>query len=457
MSYFAHFGRDIHGRRHVNEYPEPLRPGNYATERHRPYPRSLLRFVNSAAARWSRMSGPLVRLDFERLLDAACRRTGLTEFGDPWFKAPLRVLLTALEREANLTFIGRLAMSRDVLRLLSQRLRLIEDRRRDPHIAEQVIRQPIFIVGLPRTGSTFLHNLLAQDPRHRVPFTWEVLFPTPSVSGRHHDAGRLRTTQGLLDAFDRLAPEFKRVHPMKAEWPTECVSIMAYAFASYQFQSTCRLPSYQQWLAQADLTPAYVYHREVLQHMQRRWCGERWVLKAPAHTFALDALSTCYPDARFVQTHRDPVQVIASVASLDAILRQAFSDDVRLQGIGLEAVEQWADAASRVITARDRHLESRFHDVYYPDLVREPIRTVRELYAALGLVWSDEVEARMRHFLAQPQPDGQSAYRPPLNAFGLTSELIVDRFREYCRRFNVTSARGLPSKLERWPEPAASL
>jgi hypothetical protein len=192
--------------------------------------------------------------------------------------------------------------------------------------------------------------------------------------------------------------------------------------------------------------------------MQRRWCGERWVLKAPAHTFALDALSTCYPDACFIQTHRDPVQVLASVARLDAILRKAFSDDVRLDCLGLEAVEQWADAASRVIAARDRHLESRFHDVYYPDLVREPIRTVRELYAGLGLAWSDEVEAPMRHFLTQPQPDSQGACRSSLEAFGLTSELIVDRFREYCRRFNVTSAgRRLSSTVERRPEPAASL
>ena len=378
-------------------------------------------------------------MNFEQVLETARRQTGLEEYGDPWFYEPLRTLLNAFDTEANLTFIGRLAMRYDVLRLLSNRLRLVEDRRRHPEIAAQPIRQPIFIVGLPRTGSTLLHNLLGQDPRNRVPFTWEVMFPSPLSAGdRHHDSPHIGATQKLLDAFDRLAPEFKHVHPMRADLPTECVSIMTHVFASYQFQTTCHLPSYQQWLAHVDLRPAYAFHREVLQHLQWRHRGERWVLKAPAHSFSLEALIACYPDARFIQTHRDPVQVIGSVGSLDAILRGAFSDDIRLERIGSEAVEQWAEAASRVIAARDHDLEDRFHDVYYSDLVREPVETVRRLYARLGFAWSKEVEARMRRFLVDDQREANGVHQYSLAQFGLTPDMIADRFHHYYRRFKLT-------------------
>ncbi len=403
------------------------------------------------------MRGPLVRMGFEQVLETACRQTGLREFGDPRFYEPLRILLNAFDTEANLTFIGRLAMRHDVLRLLSNRLRLIEDRRRYPEIAAQPIRQPIFIVGLPRTGSTLLHNLLGQDPRNRVPFTWEVMFPSPPpLSDRNHDSPRIGATQKLLDAFDRLVPEFKRVHPMRADLPTECVSIMTHAFASYQFQTSCHIPSYQQWLAHADLRPAYECHREVLQHLQWRCRGERWVLKAPAHTFELEALIACYPDARFIQTHRDPIQVIGSVSSLDTILRGAFSDDIHLERIGSEAVEQWTEAASRVIAARDHDLESRFHDVYYSDLVREPIETVRRLYACLGFAWSEEVETRMRRFLVEHQQDGNGVHRYSLAQFGLTPEIISDRFHHYYRRFKlIPNCNGGDPRHEDRPEPRA--
>lgn len=191
-----------------------------------PYRLNLSPFIkvaNVAAAGLQRLGLLKAGLDEETLIEEACRRTGLYDFGDYFFRKPLQVLLEAYATEARLTWIGRVAAKHDALRLLINRLRLIEDRKRYPAIAQETIRSPLFIVGLPRTGSTLLHNLLAQDPANRVPLTCEVMFPSPPPAdvGSQNDP-RIAQTDKLLQQFDWLLPEFKSIHPMKAQWPIEC-------------------------------------------------------------------------------------------------------------------------------------------------------------------------------------------------------------------------------------------
>jgi hypothetical protein len=401
----------------------------------RPYPSWLIALVNAAGATLRHAGLPLVPLNELLLLDKAMQDTGLRDFGEDSFREPLRMLLQAYDTEAELTLVGRLAVRHDTLRLLTNRLRLVADRQRYPAIAQQAIRQPWFIVGLPRSGSTLLHNLLAQDPDNRVPLCWEVMFPSPppARASLARDP-RMAAAQQLLNRFDRLAPHFKRIHPMRAGWPIECVAIMSHTFVSHQFLSTYTVPSYQKWLAAQDWRPIYAFHRQFLQHLQWRCPAVRWVLKAPSHLFALEALLAIYPDARIIQTHRHPLPVVASQASMDAVLRRAFSHRIDLQALGPEAVREWADGVERAIKVRYGN-PSRFSDVYYTDLVREPMATVRQIYAAAGLRLTDEVEARMRGFLAAYPKDQYGVHRYSAAQFGLTPEAVVTAFRAYLAQF----------------------
>ncbi|RMH09972.1 MAG: sulfotransferase, partial [Nitrospirae bacterium] len=259
--------------RNVNVYEARSKGKSYHALLRRPW---LINAINTCGEWLHHVGLSYVELNEEILCDRACAETGLHDFGDDAFREPLRILLRAYRTEAKLTFIGKLGAWHDTLRLLKNRLLLIEDRKRYPAIAKQEIRKPIFIVGLPRTGSTLLHNLFAQDPANRVPWTWEVMFPSPPPGQtRVEEDPRIAQTDTLLRRFDSLAPTFKTIHPMQANWPTECVGILSHTFASSQFQSTYHIPSYQQWWLSENARAAYEFHYRFLQHLQWGVPGER--------------------------------------------------------------------------------------------------------------------------------------------------------------------------------------
>ncbi|HWY75208.1 MAG TPA: sulfotransferase, partial [Verrucomicrobiae bacterium] len=243
--------------------------------------------------------------------------------------------------------IGKLALKNDVVRILCNRLLLEQDRQLYPGIAEQQIRQPLFIVGLPRSGTTLLHTLLAADPAHRVPSTWEVMSPSPPSAENRKQ--RIRRANRDLAMLRWLAPTFESVHATGAELPQECVSLISPTFMSDQFDTMYNIPSYRTWFFRQDLRPAYEYHRRFLQHLQFPRSPERWILKAPAHMFAARALLSIYPDAKFVQLHRDPIEAVASVSSLVTILRRVFSDMVDPVQVGKDAMVYWAEALKTFI------------------------------------------------------------------------------------------------------------
>lgn len=199
------------------------------------------------------------------------------------------------------------------------------------------------------------------------------------------------------------------------------------------------IPSYQQWLYTGDFHPVYAFHSRFLQHLQWRSPAERWVLKAPAHLFSLDSLFEVYPDAHIIQTHRDPVKVIGSVASLDTVLRGVFSDGVDSNAIGREAVEQWAEAAHDAIKVRERldPAHNRFWDVYYQELIQDPIRTVERLYAAFDLPLTDQAKCRMTRFLSENGKDKYGAHRYTLAQFGLTADSVTHTFQDYMHHFRL--------------------
>ena len=398
--------------------------------------------LNALGSILTRIGLPTVSLDEADLLRAACRATGFEDFGDDDFLEPLRRLLSSLESEADLTFLGRVAARRDLTGLLETRLRLIADRQRYPAIAAEHIAAPIFIVGLPRTGSTLLHHLLAQDPDTRVTQAWEVMYPSPPPTRDTYDSDpRIERAAKQLRWLDWLAPDFKTIHPVGARLPLECIALMSGSFRATRFQTTYNVPSYEVWLNGQDMRPAYAFHRQFLQHLQWRTPGARWVLKAPSHVFSFDALLDTYPDARIVQTHRDPVTAVTSVASLSSVLHRAFSRRRAPSEFGHEVIIRWTDGLERSLELRrtGRVTPDRLVDVHYHKLVKDPMATVRWIYAQFRMSLTPYAEARMRKFLAaNPQgKHGRHEYAP--NTFGLDPQELETRFRVYSEYFGVPS------------------
>src|SRR5438034_983368 len=208
---------------------------------------------------------PVLALD---LIETAMRLCGLTDFGRGDFLEALSRLLESCQAESRLNVIGRIALRADLLRTLCSRLFLERDRQLYPGIARQEIREPLFIVGLPRSGTTLLHTLLAADREHRVPLTWEVMTPSPPTGDNERQ--RIRRATQSCNCLNWLAPTFRHVHPLGAELPQECVSLMTPTFLSDQFDTMYYVPSYRAWFLRQDLLPTYKYHRRFLQHLQFR-------------------------------------------------------------------------------------------------------------------------------------------------------------------------------------------
>ena len=402
-----------------------------------------LRALNRAGGLLAGAGLPLVRLDPDGLCARASRRTGLDDFGDDAFREPLRRLLHSMEHEAALTLLGRLIARTDVVRLLENRLRMTDVRRRHPEIDAQEIRRPLFIVGLPRTGTTILHELMAQDPENRVPMTWEVMhvWPPPERATYESDP-RIAAVDKHFAGVDRLIPGFQSMHPMGARLPQECVALTAHDFASMLFSTTHRVPAYHDWLDGTDLRWVYASHRRQLQYLQWRCPGERWVLKSPGHLWALDALLAVYPDAAIVQTHRDPLRVVASLASLVALLRRLASDRVDRAAIGAEWTARLAAGLERsmaVRTGADARADGRILDVHFADFMRDQVGTVRRIYEHCGLRLSADAETRMRRFLAANPDDKHGRHRYTLAAAGLDPATERRRYAAYQERFGIPS------------------
>lgn len=397
----------------------------------------LVRAINSGGRFFG---GAAMTLSEEGLIRAARRRAGLDNFGDRSFREPLRLLIESLRAEAKLNFMGLLATREDLVRLLINRLLMEEDRRRNPGIADEEIRKPVIITGMPRTGTTLLHSLLALDEANRVPLTWEAMYPSPPP-----DAATCLSDRriGLVDRqirwFHRMVKGFNSIHPVAASLPEECLVIFSHSFLSYQFETTHRLPSYLDWLDGRDLSPAYEMHRKVLQHLQWRCRRERWVLKAPAHMFDFRALFSVYPDACVVMTHRNPIEVTASNASLTATLRSAFSDHVSPCEVGQECSRRWADAVGRAVSSRDSGdvPAERFLDLYYTDLVSDPAGAVRKVYAFFDIPFPESMQEKVRAFLNRNPKDRFGKHNYSLEDFGLDREEVIKRYLTYMERFGL--------------------
>jgi hypothetical protein len=373
------------------------------------------------------------------MIERAQQHAGLIEFGDVPFEAGLRVFLRACTEEADLSLFGKFATRWDIRRLLSNLLRMHYEEQRAPEILEERIARPIFITGLPRSGTTFLHQLLTMDESNQVPRVWQLIHPYRVLGRLAQKDNRKRRVDRHLRFFRILAPEFRRVHPIDADSPQECSEISAHIFASLRFDTTYCIPSYRRWLDGTGHLNAFRFHKRFLQHLQHQTGSTgRWVLKCPDHVFALAEIRVIYPDARFVFVHRDPLRVLASVTRLTEILRRPFTRHLDRAKLGPQECARWSRAADLMLhTADQEPFAEPIYHICYRDLVRDPVGAIERLYDHFGLAPVPELATRISSTIAANPGAGYRASRYRLEDYAIDPGAIRKRFIHYAERFGV--------------------
>lgn len=366
----------------------------------------------------------------EDLHASATRMTGLTDFGVDDYTEALGVLLDSYARDEDLTPFGS-KISRVFLRgALVARLLSEAAWRQHPEHADVTIERPIFVTGLPRTGTTALHRLLTVDPAHQGLEMWLTEMPQPRPPRETWASNPVY--QGIEAQFQQHHvehPEFMGVHYMSAAEVEECWQLLRQTFKSVSYECLAHLPTYSAWLEGQDWTNAYARHKKNLQLIGLPDRDRRWVLKNPSHLFALDELMTVYPDALIVQTHRPPSTIMASACSLAEQATEGWSNRFRGEVIGRSQLDLWARGLDTFTAARAKYDPAQFVDVDYTDFVADPLGTVEGLYTRFGIPLSTAAQQAMEAVHAESRSgDRRPAHRYTLEEYGLTAEQVDERF-----------------------------
>ena len=372
------------------------------------------------------------------LMKSAKKAAGFSDYASTTFHAPLERFLKSVENTGDLHPFGRFYLKKVIIGLLVNRLKLVDLWNHHPEILDETIRLPIIILGLPRTGTSFLFTLLAQDPAHRYLSNWEATVSQAPPEGSYTWENDPRRKLGKhLMRFQRyLAPHMGNLHTFCLDGPEECTTLLMQEFTTQAFAGMFNVLSYSEWLGTASHAATYYHHKRILQTLQWKYPGERWLLKSPAHIEAIDALLEVYPDVRMIQMHRDPVKAVSSYASLCAAFRGISTRSIDFRDLGSQAMNRLAVDFERYLTQRTEYDSSRFLDLHYIDLVRDPLGTVRHIYNRFELVLSAEAEKRMQAFLAKER-ESKSSHRYSPEDFGLTAQRIRQRFQAYIDAFDI--------------------
>ncbi len=372
------------------------------------------------------------------IITAAKTQTGLSDFGDPSFLDPLHRLVDAFNNEAALNARGEQSVQANLTATLANRLRVEDYLARHPQLLDRPIDKPLFVFGLPRTGTTLVINLLSVDPARRCFLRWEAFDSTPPPRPEELHAGpRYEKSQAETELSLKYAPHISAIHHENADSPTECQFAMTPSFVSQVYDSMYHIPSYHQWfLHEADYLPSFRYHKRLLQLLQAQAPG-RWTLKNPWHPLYLDALTSVYPDAQLVMTHRDPADVVASACSLLKAVRPMFTDQVDLEAIGQCLLETFDVMIQRTLAYKERHGWDAIYDLQYAAVMRDPIGEIGKIYRHFDEPFTAEAQKAMADYMANNPQGKHGRHTYDLTDYGLTREQIRARYRDYCERFDI--------------------
>jgi hypothetical protein len=395
-----------------------------------------IKLINSLGGHLRRSGFVKPELRTELLMRRAQKITGLRNFGDESFREGLEVLTMGLRDEAQLSQLGQIAAYYNLVDQLCVRLKLIDYRAQRPEVKTEAIRQPLFITGLPRTGSTIIYELIAQDPGFRSPATWEVAKPIPPAMADSFETDkRIKPVNRALALLEQLSPGFNAIHAIGATLPQECVYILASHFISEQFGYMYHVPKYRAWSLEQDMTQAYQWHANFLQHLQVDYKRDRWVLKAPAHLAYLKYLLAQYPDAAIVWTHRRPLDAVSSFSSLATHLQGGFSRSVDPLVVGDHQARHFAKMMHKGMEQRDALDHGQFLDVSFSAICSNPINVVRDIYAHFGMNFSSEAEGLMQDYLKRRPRDLYGVHKYRSADFGLDESQEKQLFPEYLQKY----------------------
>ena len=406
----------------------------------RPHRPPSVRLYNWCARQLHRCKLVPDSLTEESMVRAAQRRTKLSDFGDDRFRVGFRQLLQSCREEARLKPFGRWIMRNRLIMSLENRLKVQEDLKRHPEILDVPIRQPLFVVGLPRSGTSLLYNLLAKDPASRPLLMWESFWPSPppEPETRQRDP-RIKQARQAVKAMCWMAPQLPVAHALVPDGPEECLPLLLNTFACPGFLMMAHLPGYEQWLRELDFDGRIAVYREYkaqLQLLQWRCPGRRWLLKCPVHLATMDALFHAFPDACVVQTHRDPAKVVPSVCSLFAMFRGMATDHIDPTRMGPQAADSMLELVKRAMEAREK-TPGRVFDLAYADLVDDPAGAVHRIYEHFGYDCDPRMDAGMNEWLNGNPRHKKGVHRYDLSQFGLDRSAIEQLFGPYCERFKI--------------------
>lgn len=381
----------------------------------------------------------IVRLSTD-LMAQAQEQTGLSDWGGDEFREGLQVLLEAGATEAELTPKGQAWLQDEVVYWLTNRLQIQAAFTAQPQIADVPVERPLFIMGLPRTGSTFLHRLLAQDGNGRVPLLWELSRPTPPPrpETRTTDPRIAQVAEKINRSFHELLPDLGAKHLIDVEVPEECNALFQNSFAAYVTGALYRVPTYQAWVRQQDLTTAYQYYKKQVQLLCYHYPGKTWISKNPDHILGIDAMLKVFPDAAIVYLHRDLNDVFGSICSIQhSLLNMWRETPLAAQEMGEIVLNMMAPTIDQALVARKHVDPAHFYDLQYTELIADPLGAVRQIYEYFGYPLSTATIEQMQGWLESNQQHKHGKHEYELEDFGLTKDLVYERVADYIHAYQL--------------------
>ena len=375
------------------------------------------------------------KLDAEKIIRKSIRKAGYRGLLPGQTEEGLKILVDSILKEGDPNPFGLLAVSKLFERTLYGRLKVEQVLKADPQIEEVEIKEPVFIIGMPRTGTTILHALLHLDDDHRSPLAWECLLPYPVPKPENfHNNSQVKRIRKDFDQLFKLVPDFQVKHYMEADSPQECLGINMLDFNSFQALVLFYIPTYSDWFHnRADKLETMRFHKRFLQYLQSGGVkSKRWLLKTPAHLMRLPELFEVYPDARIIMTHREPEKVVASTASLLTSVRSLYSDSEDPVRTGREQLDIWSSYFEKFLDSLENSgKKDQVIHIRFDDFVKDQIGEIQKIYSYFGWEMSEASLERKRKFLAE-NPKGKNGvhvYTP--EDFGLTKEMIDRKFGHY--------------------------
>ena len=379
-------------------------------------------------------------LDADALEDEARASTGLDDFGDGTHREGLERLIASMNAEGDLTEAGEVILQIRLGSHLASRLRVEETYRLHPEIDDQQIEGPVFVIGLPRTGTTALSQLVASDPQFRSLRLWESSDPCPPPeTATEHTDPRIAQAETGLEMMNEMFPLMQTMHHEEATGPTECQDLLGMSFRTMHFDGMAHVPSYLAWAVDCDMAATYRYHRRVLRLLQWHCPPRLWHLKTPVHMFALDDLLAAYPDAKFLWSHRDPAKVLPSVCSLIHYVRSWASDRDDSFELGAEQLGRWSEAIERAMDFRARVGEDRFADLGFAELQSDPVGALAAAYSQIGVEFSEASRAAVTQWAGGHEPGAHGRHSYSLADYGLDADQVHERFARYMATYDAAA------------------